>query len=343
MTLRMISQVGLAALALCIASCSSDLIRNPNVERWCGPTPCDWKVEGEVERVGTWHPNDYAVSLVSDDAALIQENATVDYRDTDCFDFAMVAKIDRGVDVYLELDFLADGTVEFSQRLPVSDWERRTFRVTAPDWYSKVRFIIRKDGPGLAILAEITAKMSRYQCSAPAIELLGRPAGALCNGTEQCAEALSCKGGSCGGCDSDQSCENGQVCGLQDIEGVSYYMCIDAASTPLGAACDSHQQCETGLCLSGACSECASDEDCEDGTSCSYPRAKALDNGLWPKLCAVGQSSRQTGAACTENLDCQSGSCEGFELRCEPYVDCTGSATPCIPHCRPKLQLGTCR
>ena len=343
MTRRIISQLGLAALALFISACGNGLIRNPNVERWCGSKPCDWQVEGEVQRVGTWHPNDYAVSLVSDDATLIQENATVDFRDTDCFDFAMVAKIESGVDVFLELDFLADGTVEFSQRLPVSKWERRTFRVTAPDWYSKVRFIIRKDGPGLAILAEISAQTAKGQCSAPPVELLSRPLGSSCKSADQCADDLVCTGGHCGGCDDDESCGADQVCGLQDVDDLRYWTCIDRASTPLGAACDRDQQCKSGLCATGACSECASDEDCEEGARCSYPAGKPFNSSFWPRLCGVGQFFRQTGDACSQDFDCESRKCEGFDLLCEPNSDCSEGSTPCTNMCRPELQLGTCR
>jgi hypothetical protein len=343
MTRGIITRLGLSVWALSILSCSSsDLIRNPNVERWCGEKPCDWQVEGDVQRVGTWHPNDYAVSLASDDATLTQENGTVDYRDTDCFDFTMVAKIDSGVDVYLELDFLADGTVEFSQRLPVSKWERRTFRVTAPDWYSKVRFIIRKDGPGRAILAEISAQTAKGQCTAPPIELLERPEGALCTSADQCAKGAGCNAGRCAGCTSDASCTEGEICGLRDIDHARYSTCLERASTPLGAACDSDQQCETGTCSDGACSECASDADCEEGRLCNLATGRPGTSRYWPKLCGSGQFVREPGEACADDRDCQSSACSGFEVECAPNLDCQNSGTGCLS-CGPELQLGTCR
>jgi hypothetical protein len=332
----------LAACSLCMISCGSDLIRNPSVERWCGDIPCDWQVDGNVKRVGTWHPNDYAVSLLSDDAALIQENGTVDYRDTDCFDFAMVAKIESGVKVFLELDFLADGTVEFSQRLPVSDWQRRTFRVTAPEWYSKVRFIIRKEGPGLAILAEISAQTAKGQCSAPPIELLERPQGAVCSSDDQCADELGCTGGHCGACDGDASCDAGKICALQDVDNTRYKICLERASAQLGAACDRNEQCDTGLCAEGACSECSSDSECQEGELCGFALGRPGTSRYWPKLCGAGQFLRQAGDACTHDRDCQSSDCQDFTTRCDPNLNCADSETPCLS-CGPELQLGTCR
>lgn len=340
MTRRSI-KLWLSVWALCVVSCSSDLIRNPNVERWCGSLPCDWMVDGEVERVSTWHPNDYAISLLSDDATLIQENATIDELH-DCLDFALVAKIDRDVRVFLELDFLADGTVEFSQRLPESDWERRTFRVTPPDWYRKLRFIIRKDGPGRAILAEITARTAYMECTAPAIELLNRPPGALCTSDEECGEGHGCTSGRCNACESDETCADDQLCALQDVGNSRYRTCVGHASTPLGAACDRDQQCGTGVCAEGACSECASDAECQEGERCALALGRPAKSRYWPKLCAAGQRLRENGLTCTDASDCQSSDCDGFMVSCGPDLSCRVDDPFCVS-CGPELQLGVCR
>jgi hypothetical protein len=341
---RSLKKLALGVLcAIGVLSCSAgELIRNPDIDRWCGDNPCDWQVQGDVRRVGTWHPNDYAVALLSDDAALIQENGTVDYRDSDCFSFAMVAKIAPGVKVFLELDFLADGSVEFSQRLPVSNWERRTFKVTAPDWYHKVRFIIRKEGPGRAILAEISAENTNRQCTAPPVELHDRPEGAPCSTDDQCADEVECASGRCGGCDNDASCVADQICAIQDVDNTRYKTCVDASAERVGAACDRELQCVSGVCSDGACSECATDSDCDSGQLCHVARGRPLNSRYWPRLCGAGDGKREKGAACTDNRDCESAACEGVEVSCEIDLACRGSEMSC-GSCGPELQLGVCR
>lgn len=338
-----IKQVGLYALwALLLLSCGSGgLIRNPDVDRWCGDNPCDWQVEGEIKRVGTWHPNDYAVSLVSDDAALIQENATINNTASDCLSFTMIAKIAAGVKVFLELDFLADGSVEFSQRLPESDWERRTFKITAPDWYSKVRFIIRKEGPGRAILAELAAENANRTCTAPPVELLDRPEGAACSSDEQCAGGVACTTGRCNGCVDDSSCAQDELCAIKDVADQRYKACVGMATTPLGAACDYDAQCATGVCSDGACSECATDEDCDFGRRCNVAQNRPPAARFWPRLCGAGEGKREKEESCTHNLDCQSYKCADFEASCTGGF-CSDVRLPCGT-CGPEIQLGACR
>lgn len=191
----------LSACMLAAIGCGgSDAIRDPELDRWCGDSPCDWMVQGDVERVGSWHTNDYALQLVGDDAQLSQVNGVLQ-ESTNCLDFSLVAKIDRGVRVFLELDFMNDGTVEFSQQLPVSDWDRLTFKVTPPTWYRGVTFSIRKDGPGRAIVAELAASRAWGACTAPPIELSDRPFGARCTSGDDCASGSCVKtmtsGGQC--------------------------------------------------------------------------------------------------------------------------------------------------
>jgi hypothetical protein len=327
----------LVLLLLCVLSllsCSAeDLIRNSEVERWCGAAPCDWQVEGRVKRVGTWHPND--------DAALIQENASVDSTKSDCFRFAMVAKVAPGAKVFLELDFLADGSAEFSQQLPESNWERRTFMVSAPKWYKKVRFIIRKEGPGRVILGEISAENADGRCSAPPIQLTDLPQGALCYEDDECESDLTCSGGRCGGCSDDSSCDAGNVCALVDFGSERYKVCVAEGAAPLGAACSRGEQCESEVCSdAGACSECASNNDCDDNSVCLPAFRRPTNSQYWPQLCGVGEGVRESGAVCTDDRDCESGSCQGFEVSCEPVTSCD---QPICLFCALELHLGTCR
>jgi hypothetical protein len=187
-----------------LSACSSGgpIIQNPMLDRWCADHPCDWDPTGETKRVGSWHPNDYAVALISDDATVSQANHVVDSTDSSCFSFSMVAKIDQRASAFLELDFLDDGSSEFVQQLPVSDWERRTFLITPPTWFEGVRFIVRKAAPGKVVLAELSAENKPGACHAPPTELLERPDGATCDSDEQCLGS-ACIQARCSGCGSD--------------------------------------------------------------------------------------------------------------------------------------------
>jgi hypothetical protein len=216
------SALVLGSLCATLVACAAggNVINDPMVQRWCDAHPCGWDVTGETKRVGSWHPNDYAIELVSDAASVSQLNATVGAgtgRDSSaagvsCFSFSMIADIAASARVFVELDFLDDGQIDFSQRMPASDWERRTFNITAPTWYQGVRFIVRKDGPGHVVLAELRAQSSDA-CVRPPVELGSRPDNANCDNAEQCSSG-HCDFGVCANCVCD-----GGVCGDQDLDG----------------------------------------------------------------------------------------------------------------------------
>jgi hypothetical protein len=213
-----------ALLAACAAGGGEPAIRDPMLQRWCDANPCHWDVSGEIKRVGSWHPNDYAIELVSDTASVSQLNAAVGAGagrdagdqgiDTVCFSFTMIADIDAAARVFVELDFFDDGLVDFSQRMPASAWEQRTFNITAPTWYQGVRFIVRKDGPGHVVLAQLHAQSSRA-CTAPPTPLAKLPDQASCEHSEQCSSGR-CARGVCVSCGCD-----GGLCGDLDLDGGS--------------------------------------------------------------------------------------------------------------------------
>lgn len=180
-----------ALLVVAVAACSSgdseSALPNPMLERWCDGHPCAWDVRGDVKRVATWHPNDYAAELVSDDASLSQLRLGLGRTGARCFDFSMMAQVDERASAYLELDFLDDGEVEFSARIPKSDWEVRTFSIATPTWYDDVRFTLRKSGPGRVILAELEVELARSGCPGTPLTLNNRPSGAGCESDSQCA------------------------------------------------------------------------------------------------------------------------------------------------------------
>lgn len=180
-------------IASMLAACSSADATSPNsmLERWCADHPCGWDVDGDSKRVGTWHPDDYAIELVSDDAVLSQLRPELDATLAKCFAFSLMAQIDDGARAFLELDFLDDGEPEFSARIPESHWEVRTFTITTPTWYKGVRFSVRKDGPGEVIVAELNVELRPNPCKDAPLPLSHRPTGATC------ADESECESGSC--------------------------------------------------------------------------------------------------------------------------------------------------
>ena len=97
----------LLGLSIAVIGCGGpeDLIKNPDIDVWCGDQPCGWEVAGRIERVGTWHSHDYAVSFASEDARLHQANH--DANDSiRCMSFSMIAKVSQGTRAFVELNFL---------------------------------------------------------------------------------------------------------------------------------------------------------------------------------------------------------------------------------------------
>jgi hypothetical protein len=331
---------GLTAL-LCALGCQpGPLIHNTSVDLWCGDRPCHWEVEGRIERIGTWHERDYAVEFVSDDARLSQWNEQANAEYADCYDFAMVAKVDRGVKLYLELDFLDDGVIDWSQPVPESDWQRRTFLITAPSWYEGVRFILRKDGPGYAALAQLSAEVS-YDCNRQPIELLNRPPGALCEHDDECA-AGSCNGGRCAACAQNADCDESGVCGVRHVDGSLRQECVAHAGSAFGERCLDGAQCETGVCCEGVCSTCCDDEPCEDGLTCGpavhYAATDSYgEQPFVPWHCGAGERRGAPGDLCTHGDDCAS------ELCVDGYHMCAGMcAHDGCYFCELKLIGGAC-
>jgi hypothetical protein len=325
-----------------LGGCSeTPLLKNSTIDHWCGDHPCHWDVSGDIARVGSWHPDDYAVQLISDDAAISQLNADVDARDSRCFDFTLVAKIGRGAHATLELDFMADGSSEFVQELPASDWDRLTFKITAPDWYEGVRFIARKHGPGEVILAELAAGEAYDACTAPPVELDDRPTGAPCTRDAQCANG-QCEGSICGGCTvAGASCDAGMVCGRVRMLNGIVHACVPEASGEFGSVCEDGRQCQNGHCQDHACSECDG-KTCDDGRACSVARPFTTPHESWPSVCDAGRGTRASGETCTDDSDCASHDCDEGDMICGRPCASIGD-----PSCRvcatPQVQPGRCR
>jgi len=103
-----------------------------------------------------------------------------------CLEFKVIADIDPAASVSVELDFRADGTTEYSERIPSARWQPLTFLVAAPTWYDAVTLTIRKETDGHAVLARLELGDGEGCTGAP-ITLADRPAGAWCETADQCA------------------------------------------------------------------------------------------------------------------------------------------------------------
>ncbi len=134
-----------------------DIISDPGFDLWCGDKLCNWEIEaGQIERVPTWHDSDHGVSLVGDDVRLSQL-AGDDRPLASCIQLEFLADIAQNAQVFVEIDADDDGTVEFSQQMPTSDWALLQYIAEIPEPFDSLRFRIRKQGPGRAVLAEIEA------------------------------------------------------------------------------------------------------------------------------------------------------------------------------------------
>ncbi len=195
---------GIAAMfAATGGSCDDDLVQNPGFDVWCGEHLCAWEVErGRVERIPTWHPKDHGVLLIGDPVVLTQY-VDSDQERTTCFEFELQGDLDDGVDLYLEMDFLDDGVVEYAHPIPLKDWKTIHYHLGTPSWYDGVRFIVRKEGGAAARLAQIRV-FAGQGCTSDPMPLQHRPSGAPCLEDHDC-ESLDCVEGRTPPCAQDSA------------------------------------------------------------------------------------------------------------------------------------------
>ncbi len=152
--------LGAAALASMGATDCGQIISDPGFDLWCGPDLCEWQVEsGEIRQAATWHESDAGVELLGAEAKISQ---LTDVTDSDgfCIRFEMVADVDESVDLRLQMDVWADGTYEYDERIPTSDWRHLSYLVRMPARYDHVRFRLYKRSAGRAVLANIGAEIA---------------------------------------------------------------------------------------------------------------------------------------------------------------------------------------
>lgn len=312
--------LGAAATQLGATDCGQ-IIKDDGFDHWCGDRLCYWTVErGDVARVPTWHVGDDGVEFVGSDVA-ISQLTPVTSRDTNCIRFEMVADVAETAEVRLEADVFDDGTIDWSERIPTSSWQRLSLLLGFRGSYEGIRFRLTKVGAGRAVLAQIAAEVSDVPCPT-LVDPVGRPLGAACLDGADCELGL-CTGFVCSECASGAECDDGAVCGkVEDWPAhlAPWHACVAPAARALGEPCFVDEECATGVCTGALCGECASSDDC-GGAACAW----ASEDPFVPvRTCA--SADRATGEPCVLDADCASGACDGRPLgTCGAY-----GLTPCF-------------
>lgn len=168
-----------AAAASTGATNCGEILEDSGFDLWCGPGLCKWQVEsGEIRKVPTWHEGDAGVELLGTEAK-ISQLTTVNNFDGTCVRFEMVADLDEAVDLRLQMDVWGDGSYEYDERIPASDWRSLAYLVRMPERYDGVRFRLYKRGSGRAVLANIGARIvDSLECTTPPLVVVP-PARAL--------------------------------------------------------------------------------------------------------------------------------------------------------------------
>ena len=350
------------ALLLGVQSCGpEDILSNAGMDLWCGDELCGWELEqGDVAKVATWHPHDYGVQLIGDEVVLSQV-AQVTSAEVACIRFDLLADMDDDVEIMLEMDFLDDGSTEYEHPLISDDWQEVSYHIRPPTWFHDIRFRIRKLGSGDAVLAQVRAlEVSADNCQGDAIVLDDRPLGAVCEEASQC-DAGFCEGVpwlssqasttvlSCGECASGEDCPDDEACGLgAGDEPQRHLECGGAGRHYLGETCAFDEECASGICCEGSCSECCDDgRECADGAACArrvpaeldeYLMGSAAPDVFQPFMCGGGLGDRAAGEPCLSLGDCQSGDCRGLlplglcdpdGRSCQEDDDCPGENATC--------------
>jgi hypothetical protein len=337
--------MGMLWLAACAES--ADLSSNSSFDRWCEGGPCAWQTDdGWVKAVGTWHPKDLGVSFEATPSQISQFQPKSSFR---CFLVDMVADVEAKARLVLRLDFNDDGVIDFEQQVPDVRWKTWPFVVRAPLDYQGLRFIVRKQGPGRAVLAQLRV-VPESGCAGDRIQFQD---GSSCRTHAVCQSGL-CAEGHCqrcpqGGCDEGSPCASDAQCSEDTCVAGRCHTCAATGSCPALTPCADDAVCTSGRCLRGVapslidrpealgvCAACSGDAECA-GTRCVHGLCAAcVGHGDCPagQVCRYGDSfdaiertclpprtpPLARGALCEGTGDCELGlrceAAEGLPARC---------------------------
>lgn len=276
-TSRILVVTGGILLAATIAACDDDLIDDATFRLWDGDKLASWTLEqGSVRKAPTWHPNDYGVELVDTPTMLSQVSKSSSH--PSCIAFTTMADVDPTAQVWLGIDFNADGTIDVEQPIAATNFHKSENLITAPTLYEALRFVISKKGTGRAVLAEIRA-LADTRCTGVPPEVHPQALGTRCGSGDQCASAVCCAGG-CGEC-----CEAGAACGSGTCKQT-------ALSVPPGSwSTVPVLQCNPGAHDRASGMACLFDADCKSG---------ACDGAA---LTTINAKFPEAGPPCTPSID----------------------------------------
>ncbi|MEM7135668.1 MAG: hypothetical protein AAF500_03765 [Myxococcota bacterium] len=148
-------------------SCEYDVLEDPGFQFWCGDSLCEWEtLEGEIQRVPTWHEEDAAVALIGSPVTLEQEFAT---GVRGCVLIELIADVDPGVSVTIAIDEDGVEPAEWEAEVDRSGFQRMSWRVDvdAPVEYEEADDPLNTDGaprgavriqkttPGHAVISQL--------------------------------------------------------------------------------------------------------------------------------------------------------------------------------------------
>lgn len=357
-------RLALTSVLLCVGSCEgSDWDSQLALTVDCSEPLCGWQGPPEqLARTGSWHPTDYAFSLLGPTARITRTVSVSS--NPDCLHFRYVGNIDETTQVRLLLDFNDDGSDDVEATLPSSRWTRQSVSLRAPADYSKLRISMAKVGLGAAQLALFSMEGDySYSCgegpptklqtgAACSLDatcssercLLGRcsacgPGG--CAEGEACRDSSECMDGACAAqvcraCAKQGTCGDGEGC---SVPGQCASQSCIAGSAPnltqqpgLDATCgecDAAEDCGGKSCVLGRCAECAVDSDCSGGLVCRWLDGfDALERGCLPRP----TSSLPRGALCESDAECAGNlPCSAGEGRAKRCGHACGKANDCRP------------
>lgn len=138
---------------------------NASFDEWCGDVPCEWLLEeGRVEPVPTWHPADLAASFIGERVSLSQLLERDDARGASCIRIDVLLDVEAGAKVWLEIDDLDDGSVEWTREVTATDFEPQQVRVRLPEGPRDFRLRAVKEGVGEAALAMLRGVQDVSTC-----------------------------------------------------------------------------------------------------------------------------------------------------------------------------------